>query len=234
MKDWISLPKSNGYESLHATVMGPGNKWVEVQFRSRRMDLVAEKGLAAHWRYKGSQGRQHRPVDEQYPRHPRKRRQRPDAADEEPQRRPAWQGSIRLHSQGETFSGSPEEPRCSTSPSTSTPTSARIVPERLSTGRINALTTRFRMETQSRSSPPPTSSHVRNGSIVNSTKARNKIKQSLNEEKQRLANDIGKETLMRRAKNRKLELDDAVMMRLIKSWDTNSCSTSSPTWVKTK
>ena len=53
MKDWISLPKSNGYESLHATVMGPGNKWVEVQFRSRRMDLVAEKGLAAHWRYKG-------------------------------------------------------------------------------------------------------------------------------------------------------------------------------------
>ena len=53
MKDWISIPKSNGYESLHATVMGPGSKWVEVQFRTRRMDLVAEKGLAAHWRYKG-------------------------------------------------------------------------------------------------------------------------------------------------------------------------------------
>ncbi len=53
MRDWISIPKSNGYESLHATVMGPDNKWVEVQFRTRRMDLVAEKGLAAHWRYKG-------------------------------------------------------------------------------------------------------------------------------------------------------------------------------------
>ncbi|MDE6811522.1 MAG: TGS domain-containing protein, partial [Muribaculaceae bacterium] len=53
MRDWISIPKSNGYESLHATVMGPENKWVEVQFRTRRMDLVAEKGLAAHWRYKG-------------------------------------------------------------------------------------------------------------------------------------------------------------------------------------
>ncbi len=45
MKDWITLPKSNGYESLHATVMGPGQKWVEVQFRTERMDLVAEKGL---------------------------------------------------------------------------------------------------------------------------------------------------------------------------------------------
>lgn len=53
MRDWITIPKSNGYESLHATVLGPGRKWVEVQFRTRRMDLVAEKGLAAHWRYKG-------------------------------------------------------------------------------------------------------------------------------------------------------------------------------------
>ncbi len=53
LKDWLSIPKSNGYESLHTTVMGPGNKWVEVQIRTRRMDLVAEKGLAAHWRYKG-------------------------------------------------------------------------------------------------------------------------------------------------------------------------------------
>ena len=53
MKDWISIPKSNGYESLHITVYGPEERWVEVQIRSRRMDLVAEKGLAAHWRYKG-------------------------------------------------------------------------------------------------------------------------------------------------------------------------------------
>ncbi len=53
LKDWISIPKSNGYESLHITVMGPENKWVEVQIRTRRMDEVAEKGMAAHWRYKG-------------------------------------------------------------------------------------------------------------------------------------------------------------------------------------
>ncbi len=53
LKDWLSIPKSNGYESLHITVYGPENKWVEVQIRTKRMDLVAEKGLAAHWRYKG-------------------------------------------------------------------------------------------------------------------------------------------------------------------------------------
>ncbi len=53
MRDWLTVPKSNGYESLHITVLGPGNKWVEVQIRTERMDEVAERGVAAHWRYKG-------------------------------------------------------------------------------------------------------------------------------------------------------------------------------------
>lgn len=53
LRDWLSVPKSNGYECLHITVLGPGKKWVEVQIRSERMDEVAEHGLAAHWRYKG-------------------------------------------------------------------------------------------------------------------------------------------------------------------------------------
>jgi GTP pyrophosphokinase len=53
MRDWLSVPKSNGYESLHITVLGPDQKWVEVQIRTERMDDIAEHGLAAHWRYKG-------------------------------------------------------------------------------------------------------------------------------------------------------------------------------------
>lgn len=52
LRDWLSNPKSNGYEALHTTVMGPGGKWVEVQIRTKRMDEIAEKGLAAHWKYK--------------------------------------------------------------------------------------------------------------------------------------------------------------------------------------
>jgi GTP pyrophosphokinase len=52
LRDWISYPKQNGYESLHTTVMSPTGKWVEVQIRSKRMDHIAEKGLAAHWKYK--------------------------------------------------------------------------------------------------------------------------------------------------------------------------------------
>ena len=56
LRDWLSVPKSNGYESLHITVLGPEKKWVEVQIRTERMDEVAERGVAAHWRYKGIKG----------------------------------------------------------------------------------------------------------------------------------------------------------------------------------
>ena len=56
LRDWLSGPKSNGYESLHITVLGPQQKWVEVQIRTERMDEIAEKGVAAHWRYKGVKG----------------------------------------------------------------------------------------------------------------------------------------------------------------------------------
>ena len=56
LRDWLTVPKSNGYESLHTTVLGPEQKWVEIQIRTERMDEVAERGVAAHWRYKGVKG----------------------------------------------------------------------------------------------------------------------------------------------------------------------------------
>lgn len=52
IRDWVSHPKANGYQALHLTVMGPDGKWIEIQIRSRRMDDIAEKGFAAHWKYK--------------------------------------------------------------------------------------------------------------------------------------------------------------------------------------
>jgi GTP pyrophosphokinase len=58
LRDWVNRPKPNGYEALHLTVMGPEGKWVEVQIRSRRMDEIAERGYAAHWRYKGEPARE--------------------------------------------------------------------------------------------------------------------------------------------------------------------------------
>ena len=63
IRDWVSVPKANGYEALHLTVMGPGGKWIEVQIRSRRMDKIAEKGLAAHWKYKGDNAEASNEVD---------------------------------------------------------------------------------------------------------------------------------------------------------------------------
>jgi guanosine-3',5'-bis(diphosphate) 3'-pyrophosphohydrolase len=58
LRDWVSRPKSNGYEALHVTVMGPDGKWVEVQIRSKRMDEIAERGYASHWKYKGDEAQE--------------------------------------------------------------------------------------------------------------------------------------------------------------------------------
>ena len=215
MKDWISLPKSNGYESLHATVMGPGNKWVEVQFRSERMDLVAEKGLAAHWRYKGVKA---------------------DSTDQ-------WMNNIRdilesaeggpmqlmknLHQDPfgkEVFAFTPKGDLFRLAAGATVLDFAFHIHSNVGARCTGAIVNgahkklNYRIQngdtveilTSANQTPRPEWLN-----IVISSKARNKIKQSLNEEKQRLA-DIGKESLSRRAKNRKIELSESDLMKLIK------------------
>lgn len=215
MKDWITLPKSNGYESLHATVMGPGQKWVEVQFRTRRMDLVAEKGLAAHWRYKGGKG---------------------DSSDK-------WMNNIRDIL--ETAEAGPMQLMRNIKADTFGQEVFAFTPKgdlfRMSAG-ATVLDFAFHIHTNVgahctgavvNGAHKKLNYKIQNGdtveiltassqtprlewlNIVCTSKARNKIRQSLNEERQRLA-EIGKETFARRAKNRKIEIDESELMKLIK------------------
>ncbi|MDE6296417.1 MAG: TGS domain-containing protein, partial [Muribaculaceae bacterium] len=215
LRDWITIPKSNGYESLHATVMGPESKWVEVQFRTERMDLVAEKGLAAHWRYKGGKG---------------------DSSDR-------WMNNIRDIL--ESAEGGPMQLMKNVSNEAFSEEVYAFTPKgdlfKLAKG-ATALDFAFHIHTNVgahctgaivNGAHKKLTYKIQNGdtveiltatsqtprqewlNIVTTSKARNKIKQSLNEEKQRLA-DLGKEGLMRRAKNRKVEIDEGVLMKLIK------------------
>lgn len=215
MKDWISIPKSNGYESLHATVMGPGNKWVEVQIRTRRMDLVAEKGLAAHWRYKGVKG---------------------DSADQ-------WMNNVRdiLESaesgpmelmrdmkadtfSKEVFAFTPKGDLFRLPAGSTVLDFAFLIHSNVGAhctggivnGRHEKISHRIgngdTVEILTSAQQTPKQDWLK---IVVSPKARNKIRQSLNESKQRRA-DLGKEMLDRRLRNRKLEIDEALIMRNIK------------------
>lgn len=214
MKDWISIPKSNGYESLHATVMGPGSKWVEVQFRTRRMDLVAEKGLAAHWRYKGVKS----DSTDQWMTNIRDIL---ETAETGPMQ---LMKDMRMDVYGkEVFAFTPKGDLFRLSAGATvldfafqihTNVGAHCTgavvngQHRKITYRINSGDT---VEILTAANQTPKADWL---SIVVSTKARNKIKQSLNEELQRRA-DLGKEMLERRAKNRKIELEEAVLMKLI-------------------
>lgn len=215
MRDWISIPKSNGYESLHATVMGPENKWVEVQFRTRRMDLVAEKGLAAHWRYKGGRS----DGTDQWMNNIRDILESADAGPMQLMK------SIQMDPFGkEVFAFTPKGDLFKLSGGATVLDFAFHIHTNVGshcTGAIvNGSHKKLNYKIQNGDTVEILTSTTQVPrqewlNIVISSKARNKIKQSLNEEKQRLA-DIGKEALSRRAKNRKIELDEAQLMRLIK------------------
>ena len=214
MKDWISIPKSNGYESLHATVMGPGSRWVEVQFRTRRMDLVAEKGLAAHWRYKGVKSDN---TDQWMT----NIRDILETAESGPMQ---LMKDMRMDVYGkEVFAFTPKgdlfrlgagatvlDFAFQIHSNVGAHCTGAVVngQHRKITYKINSGDT-VEILTSANQSPKPDWLN-----IVVSTKARNKIKQSLNEDLQRRA-ELGKELLERRAKNRKIEIEESVLMKLI-------------------
>lgn len=214
MRDWITIPKSNGYESLHATVMGPDARWVEVQFRTRRMDLVAEKGLAAHWRYKGVKG---------------------DSTDQ-------WMNNIRdiLESAEsdpmqlmkdmkkdifgkEVFAFTPKGDLFRLPAGATVLDFAFLIHSNVGShctgGVVNGqhkkiaykISSGDTVEILTSNSQTPKKDWL---NIVVSSKARNKIKQTLNEDLLRKAN-LGKELFERRVKNRKIEIEEAVLMKYI-------------------
>ncbi len=215
MRDWISIPKSNGYESLHATVMGPDNKWVEVQFRTRRMDLVAEKGLAAHWRYKGGKA----DGTDQWMNNIRDILETADAGPMQLMKNihmdPFGKEVFAFTPKGDLFRLSGGATVLDFAFHIHSNVGARCTGA-IVNGQLRKLNYKIQngdtVEIVTAASQTPKQEWL---NIVTSSKARNKIKQSLNEEKQRLA-DLGKEALARRAKNRKIELEEAVIMKLIK------------------
>lgn len=218
MRDWITVPKLNGYESLHATVLGPHNKWVEIQIRTRRMDEVAEKGLAAHWKYKG--GKASAEV-EQWLMNVREILENPEAnvvdfiddfrtniyRDEifvftpkgDLKRLPA--GSSLLDFAYEVHSQVGD--RCTGGLVDGKKVSLRY---RLKNGQ--------QIEVSTANNQRPKLDWL---DIVRTSKAKSRIKASLNEEKKREAEN-GKEILLRKLKNWKLDYTDEIIRRLIKHY----------------
>ena len=216
MRDWITIPKSNGYESLHATVRGPGDKWVEVQIRTRRMDEIAERGLAAHWKYKGIKSEQNldawmnnvREVLE---------------AGSDGQMELVREMNMNLYD-NEVFVFTPKGdlfrlPQGATvldfAFNIHTRVGSTCVGARVD-GKNQKLNYRLRngdtVEVLTSSTQTPRLDWL---NLVVTTRARNKIKVAVNEVRARQA-DMARELLQRRFKNRKITFDEATMMRLVK------------------
>ena len=215
MRDWLSVPKSNGYESLHTTVLGPENKWVEVQIRTERMDEIAEHGLAAHWRYKGIKSEKGG-IDE-------------------------WLANIRSAlennddlqlmdqfkmdlKEDEVYVFTPKGDLLNFPKGATVLDFAYYIHSRIGNtcvgGKINGRAVSFRQElhsgdqieilTQSNQKP-----HQEWINIVKTSKAKAKIRLAI-KETQKKEGLFAKELLERRFKNRKLEIEESIMARTIK------------------
>ncbi len=216
LRDWLSIPKSNGYESLHITVMGPEGKWVEVQIRTRRMDEIAERGLAAHWRYKGVKGESG--LDEWLT----SVREALEHSKEEDSRTMMDQFKMDLY-EDEVFVFTPKGDLFKLAKGSTVLDFAFHIHSRIGcqcTGaRVNGRNVRIgtilhsgdQVEILTSSTQTPKQDWL---NIVTTGKARNKIRQELKEMAAKQV-EYAKEDLQRKFKNRKIEYDEAVMMRLI-------------------
>lgn len=216
LKDWISIPKSNGYESLHTTVTGPGQRWVEVQIRTQRMDEIAEKGLAAHFKYKGVKSE--KSLDD-------------------------WMANVRdlLETSGkdtpeimkkmnmdvydkEVFIFTPKGDLFRLPLGATILDFAFAIHSKIGCtcigGKVNGKTHKLNYELKNGDTVEVLTSSTQQPkqqwlSIVTTSKAKNKIRQSLNEISNRSA-EFAKELLQRRFKNRKIEIEEAILTKVIK------------------
>lgn len=216
LKDWISIPKSNGYESLHTTVTGPGQRWVEVQIRTQRMDEIAEKGLAAHFKYKGVKSE--KSLDD-------------------------WMANVRdlLETSGkdtpeimkkmnmdvydkEVFIFTPKGDLFRLPLGATILDFAFAIHSKIGCtcigGKVNGKTHKINYELKNGDTVEVLTSSTQQPKqqwlyIVTTSKAKNKIRQSLNEISNRSA-EFAKELLQRRFKNRKIEIEEAILTKVIK------------------
>ncbi len=216
MKDWISIPKTNGYESLHITVYGPEDKMVEVQIRTRRMDEIAEKGLAAHWRYKGIK------AEDNLDTWMKNVRDILETAESGPMEL-IKNMTMDIYSK-EIFVFTPQGDLHRLPLGASVLDFAFSIHSRLGCqcvgGRVNDKNRKINYKLKSGdtveilTSPSQTPKQDWLNFVVTS-KARNKIRVTLKEQQSRAA-ELGKELLQRRFKNRKIDIDESLLMKLIK------------------
>ena len=215
LRDWLSVPKSNGYESLHITVMGPEGKWVEVQIRTERMDEIAEKGLAAHWRYKGIKGESG--LDEWL----NSIRETLENSDSDMEAMDQFK--LDLY-KDEVFVFTPKGDLYKLPQGATVLDFAFSIHSNLGcrcTGaRVNGKNVQLRQKLNSGDQVEIMTSNTQTPkrdwlTFVTTSKARNKIRQAL-KEIAACQTQFAKETLERKFKNRKLEYDEAILMRLIR------------------
>ncbi len=216
LKDWLSIPKTNGYESLHITVMGPESKWVEVQIRTRRMNEVAERGLAAHWKYKGLKAES---SFEDWLTTMRESLENRDTDEENK----LEDFKLNLYDD-EIFVFTPKGdlkklPKGATVLDFAFSIHSKVGATCVS-GKVNGKNVPIKYKLKSGEqieiNTSPNQSPKQDWlSFVVTSKARTKIRQLLKEEAGKQI-DFAKEMLLRRMKNRKIEYDEAVLSQLIK------------------